>query len=137
MDRHQALLASLAADVIREQYDEVTLESFKNPRVTCKWCLKAFTANISRQKRHLIGCLPYRRGKTAPRQQSIASAITIQAAPKGFQERATKMAATAIFTMGLPFTMLENPAMKAFLHELNPTYKPAGEEAIKGWLTTI
>jgi len=130
MDRHKALIESLTADVIREQYDEVTLESFKNPRVTCKWCLKVFTANISRQKRHLIRYLPYQHGKTAPQQQSIVTAITIQAVPKGFQERVTKMAATAIFTIGLPFTLLKNLAIKAFLHKLNPTYKPASKEAI-------
>jgi len=42
------------------------------------------------------------------------------------------MAAIAIFTIGLPFTLLENLVMKAFLHKLNPAYKLAGKEAISG-----
>jgi len=40
------------------------------------------------------------------------------------------MAATAIFTIGLPFTLLKNLVMKVFLYKLNPTYKPASKEVI-------
>jgi len=33
----------------------------------------------------------------------------------GFYKRTLKMAATAVFTMGLPFTLFESPVMKELL----------------------
>jgi hypothetical protein len=57
--------------------------------------------------------------------------------PLGKQAKAAKMAATAIFTAGLLFSLLENDKMRVFLHLLEPSFKPPTGDTIEGWLTTV
>jgi hypothetical protein len=128
---------SLPIEVIRSQFTDSTASGYKGQRSTCKFCHHTSSSNITRQKNHLVGCHAFHRSKILPQQRTLSSTLEIRTMPLSKQEKAAKMAATAIFTTGLSFSLLENDKMKAFLHFLEPSFRPPTGDTIEGWLNTV
>ena len=131
-----ATVSALSTEEISAEFSAHNDPKFKSPRVRCKWCGKVQTANVSRERAHLMACDQFRRSQRQKVQKTILHHV-IRPVPQGLQATATRMAATAVFTMGLPFSLLKSPGMKDLFSVLNPGWKPPSAGTISNLLPEV
>lgn len=112
----------------------------KGPRRIYRHCTKSCRANITQQRSHLKSYRPFLRdrfGQYLNNQTTLTGALNYQICPANFQERATIMAATAVFRQGLPFTTFEGNGMQELYRLLHADWKPPSTSTITNRLPTV
>src|SRR5579859_998022 len=132
----------------QRRYVNFSLKLTLKRQYACKHCAKNYTGNVTHLKDHLAKCRMYQKaGKktVAKENQQAIDPLVEFAKPSqgqiGFPRLSNSakadldiQAAMWCFMGNHPFTMFENSFAKAFLHRLNPAYKPPSRNAISGRL---
>jgi hypothetical protein len=110
-------------------------EGWKSGSAKCKHCQKKASIHTTRQADHLKECDAYllysaRQKRQRDEQDDDGPLKRFKISPKEHDD-ITEAAANMLFECGLPFTFFQQPAVRRFLTQIQPAWKPVDESTFR------
>lgn len=121
---------------VRDHFTYTTIH--RGRQGTCKWCNWSHTANVSREKDHLLRkCAPFAAAHSNKKQARLAGDFFKGSRTATRPRDLQKMFAKACFVKGQPFNVFEGKEMAAAFQALDSTFVPPDRHRVASFLDEI